>query len=151
MQTEPNLRVQQGIDWALQKRWVAVSPEGRAMLAAAICANSNELEPVERLRALASQEALDEAITWGLGLRLARRLGAGSARSLDASRLTREKKSLVLTLAKSHRALYGPAAERDLGLLAAHLGLEPEMRVKGEKKLPEKGEVAPLLDRPMET
>ncbi|WP_010414381.1 Ppx/GppA family phosphatase [Citromicrobium sp. JLT1363] len=149
MQTEPNLRVGQGVDWALHKRWIAITPEGRAMLAASICANSAELEMPEAVVALASKEALDEAITWGLGLRLARRLGAGSARSLDATRLTREKKTLVLALAKSHAALYGQPAERDLAMLAAHLGLEPEMRVMGEKKLPEKGEPSLLLDQPM--
>ena len=147
MQTEPNLRVAQGVDWALHKRWLSISPEGRAMLAAAICANSNQLDLPEPLPTLASKDALDEAITWGLGLRLARRLGAGSARSLDATRLTREDDALVLTLAKSHAALYGPPTERGLAQLAAHLGLEPKMRVKGEKKLPEKGEAAVLLDQ----
>ena len=151
MQTEPNLRVNQGVDWALQKRWLAISPEGRAMLATAICANSNTLDLPEILTALASQDALDEAITWGLGLRLARRLGAGSARSFDATRLTREKGALVLTIAKSHAALYGNPTERDLGLLARHLELEPVMRVKGEKKLPERGEFALLLDQPLKT
>lgn len=149
MQTEPNLRLEQGVDWALHKRWIAISPEGRAMLAAAICANSNALDLPETLGTLASKEALDEAITWGLGLRLARRLGAGSARSLEATRLTREKGTLVLTLAKSHAALYGQPTARDLALLAGHLGLEPEMKVKGEKKLPEQGSVALLLDQPM--
>ena len=48
---------------------------------------------------------------------------------------------------KSHAALYGPPTERDLAQLAAHLGLEPKMRVKGEKKLPEKGEAAVLLEQ----
>ena len=151
MQTEPNLRVGQGVDWALHKRWIAVSQEGRAMLAAAICANSNELDLPAAITDLASEEALDEAVTWGLGLRLARRLGAGSARSLDATRLTRGKKSLVLTLAKSHASLYGQATERDLALLANHLGLQPKMRVKGRKKLPEKGEAALLLDEALKT
>ena len=148
MQSEPNLRVAQGVDWALHKRWVALTPEGRAMLAAAICANSNELELPDAITELASPDAIEEATTWGLGLRLARRLGAGSARSLDATRLTRKKKKLVLTLAKSHAALYGQSTERDLVLLAEHLGLEPHMRVKGEKKLPEQGETTMLLDEP---
>ena len=151
MQTEPNLRVAQGVDWALHKRWIAVSPEGRAMIAAAICANSNELNLPASLSALASKKALDEGITWGLGLRLARRLGAGSARSLDATRLVRDKKSLVLTLAKSHASLYGQPTERDLKLLADHIGLEPEIRVMGEKKLPEKGEAALVLDHPLKS
>ena len=81
-------------------------------------------------------------------------MGAGAAscpqagRRLDATRLTREKKSLVLAISKSHAALYSQSAERDLALLANHLGLEPKMRVMGEKKLPEKGEVALLIDPP---
>ena len=147
MQTEPNLRVAQGVDWALHKRWIGISPEGRAMIAAAICANSNALDLPPDLRELASAEALDEGVSWGLGLRLARRLGAGSARSLDSSRLVRGKKSLVLTLAKSHAALYASPPERDLALLAGHLGLQPQVRVTGGKKLPEKGQATPLLDR----
>ena len=52
MQTEPNLRVGQGVDWALHKRWIAITPEGRAMLAASICANSAELEMPEAVVAL---------------------------------------------------------------------------------------------------
>ncbi|MEO0872074.1 MAG: Ppx/GppA family phosphatase, partial [Pseudomonadota bacterium] len=76
----------QAINWALQKRWIAIDGKSRAMLAAAIAANGNVLDLSDLVRALASEEALDEAINWGLIVRLARRLGANSRRSLDMSR-----------------------------------------------------------------
>jgi exopolyphosphatase/guanosine-5'-triphosphate,3'-diphosphate pyrophosphatase len=122
MQIEPNLRLPQAIDWALHKRWIAVDGKGRAMMAAAIAANGNQLSAPPRVRALASEEALDEAIRWGLALRLARRLGAQSRRSLEVSRLVIEDGTLVLRLAESHAALFGQPTEKDIRLLATRLG-----------------------------
>ncbi|MFN3864882.1 MAG: Ppx/GppA family phosphatase [Erythrobacter sp.] len=123
MQIEPNLRLPQAIDWALHKRWIAVDGKGRAMMAAAIAANGNQLNLPARVRALASEEALEEAIRWGLALRLARRLGAQSRRSLEVSRLAVEEGALVLRLADSHAALFGQPTEKDIKALAARLGM----------------------------
>lgn len=123
MQIEPNLRLPQAIDWALHKRWIAVDGKGRAMMAAAIAANGNQLTPPQRVRALASEEALEEAVRWGLALRLARRLGAQSRRSLEVSRLVVSGDALELRLADSHAALFGAPTEKDMKLLAARLGL----------------------------
>jgi exopolyphosphatase / guanosine-5'-triphosphate,3'-diphosphate pyrophosphatase len=123
MQIEPNIRLPQAINWALHKRWVGIDGKGRAMLAAAISANGNQLNLPDEVRALASPEALEEAVRWGLALRLARRLGAQSRRSLEVSRLAVEEGALVLTLAQSHEALFGLPTEKDLKLLAARLGL----------------------------
>lgn len=124
MQIEPNIRLHQAVDWALHKRWIAVDGKDRAMLAAAIAANGNALDLPEEVRALADQEALDEAITWGLAVRLARRLGASSRRSLQESRLTIEDDTLLLRLAESQGALFGLSTEKDLKLLADQLGLK---------------------------
>ncbi len=123
MQIEPNIRLPQAINWALHKRWVGIDGKGRAMLAAAIAANGNQLNLPAEVRALASTEALEEAVRWGLALRLARRLGAGSARSLEATRLTVKDGVLVLELAQSHAALFGSPTEKDMKLLAGRLGL----------------------------
>jgi exopolyphosphatase/guanosine-5'-triphosphate,3'-diphosphate pyrophosphatase len=123
MQIEPNIRLRQAINWALHKRWVGIDGKGRAMLAAAISANGNQLNLPARVRALASEEALEEALRWGLALRIARRLGAQSRRSLEVSRLSVEDGSLVLTLAESHAALFGLPTEKDMKLLAGRLGL----------------------------
>lgn len=122
MQIEPNLRLPQAIDWALHKRWVGVDGAGRAMMAAAIAANGNQLDLPGRVRALASEEALEEAARWGLALRLARRLGARSRRSLEVSQLVVEHGALVLRLAQSHEALFGIPTEKDMKLLSGRLG-----------------------------
>ena len=125
MQIEPNIRLPQAINWALQKRWIALDDKARAMLAAAIAANGNALDLDDRVLALASAEALDEAINWGLSVRLARRLGANSRRSLEVSRLLIEKGSLVLRIATSHAALASGPVEKDMKLLAGRKGLTP--------------------------
>lgn len=123
MQIEPNIRLPQAINWALHKRWIGIDGTGRAMLAAAIAANGNQLDLPSEVRALASPEALEEAVRWGLALRLARRLGAQSRRSLEASRLLVDEGGLVLRLAQSHEALFGLPTEKDLKLLAGRLGI----------------------------
>jgi exopolyphosphatase/guanosine-5'-triphosphate,3'-diphosphate pyrophosphatase len=123
MQIEPNIRLPQAINWALHKRWVGIDGKGRAMLAAAISANGNQLALPAEVRALASPEALEEAVRWGLALRLVRRLGAQSRRSLEVSRLVVEDGALVLRLAESHEALFGQPTEKDMKLLANSLGL----------------------------
>lgn len=123
MQIEPNIRLPQAINWALHKRWIGVDGKGRAMLAAAVAANGNQLSFPAEVRALASEEALEEAVRWGLALRLLRRLGAQSARSLEVSRLRVEESTLVLELAASHAALFGAPTEKDMKLLAGRLGL----------------------------
>ncbi|MFM7349936.1 MAG: Ppx/GppA family phosphatase [Erythrobacter sp.] len=123
MQIEPNIRLPQAINWALHKRWIGIDSKGRAMLAAAISANGNQLALPTELRALASDEALEEAVRWGLALRLARRLGAQSRRSLEASRLAVKDGTLALELAESHEALFGQPTEKDMKLLAGRMGL----------------------------
>ncbi|WP_299193805.1 Ppx/GppA family phosphatase [uncultured Erythrobacter sp.] len=123
MQIEPNIRLPQAIDWALHKRWIAIDAGERALLAAAIAANGNALDLPESVKALASEEALEEAVCWGLAVRLARRLGARSRRSLEVSRLRVENGELVLRLARSHAALFGQPSEKDIALLAGRLGI----------------------------
>lgn len=135
MQIEPNIRLPQSIDWALFKRWIAASGQDRAMLAAAIAANGNVLDLPAAVRELASEEALDEAICWGLAVRLARRLGGSSRRSLQVSRLLVEDEVLVLRLAESHGALFGVSTEKDIKLLSGQLGLDWKLEVVPEAAL----------------
>jgi exopolyphosphatase/guanosine-5'-triphosphate,3'-diphosphate pyrophosphatase len=135
MQIEPNIRHPQAWDWALHKRWIALSSQGRAMLAAAIAANGNRCEPTEDMRALASNKALEEAICWGLATRLARRIGARSQRSFQVSRLGIDDGTLVLTLADSHRDLFGIPNEKDMKLLADRLGLGWDVQIVDDDAL----------------
>ena len=129
MQIEPNLRLNIGMDWALHKRWLNIDAEGRALMAATLCANGNQLDLPKDLKELASAEALEEAICWGLGIRLARRIGARSRKSFQVSRLMRVEDRLVLRLQESHRDLYGIPVEKDLKLLADQLGLAPDLEI----------------------
>lgn len=135
MQIEPNIRHPQSTEWALHKRWIGIDAEGRAMLAAAIAANGNRLELPPQVLELASREALDEAISWGLAVRLARRIGARSARSLQVSRLFVDGNTLTLRLATSHKALFGLPTEKDMRLLADHLGLEWKVDIVDDDRL----------------
>lgn len=129
MQIEPNIRLPQAIDWALHKRWIALGGAERAMLAAAIAANGNVLDLPGSVRSLASNEALEEAQCWGLAVRLARRLGGRSQRSLQVSRLLVEDEALILRLAESHADLFGIPTEKDIGLLADRLNLDWKLEV----------------------
>lgn len=135
MQIEPNIRLPQAINWALHKRWIAIDGKGRAMLAAAIAANGNQFSMRAEVRALAGEEALEEAARWGLALRLARRLGAQSRRSLEVSRLVIADGALELRLAQSHAALFGSPTEKDLKQLAGRLGLGWRLAVVPESAL----------------
>jgi exopolyphosphatase/guanosine-5'-triphosphate,3'-diphosphate pyrophosphatase len=135
MQIEPNIRLPQAINWAMHKRWIGIDGKGRAMLAAAIAANGNQLSLPAEVRALASEEALEEAVRWGLALRLARRLGGQSRRSLEVSRLIVAEGMLVLRLAESHAALFGSPTEKDMKLLAGRLGLGWQVEIVPESAL----------------
>lgn len=135
MQIEPNIRLPQAINWALHKRWVGIDGKGRAMLAAAIAANGNQLSPPGEVEALACPDAIEEAVRWGLALRLARRLGGQSTASLEKSRLLIEGETLVLRLAESHAALFGSPTEKDMKLLAGRLGTGWRVDVVPEAEL----------------
>ncbi|MGB7372986.1 Ppx/GppA family phosphatase [Pontixanthobacter sp.] len=129
MQIEPNLRVELAIDWALHKRWIDLDPAGRAMIAATVCGNGNQLDLPAALYALASEEQLERALCWGLAIRLCRRLGGRSTKLFQLSSLTIESGTLLLSIEASHADLFGLPTEKDMALLAGRLGLEPEMRI----------------------
>ena len=125
----PNLRLKQTINWALYKRWLLLAPDERAMIAAALAANCGETELPGILRRLADDQQLEEAICWGLAIRLCRRLGAGSRRSLRNSSLGVEGNRLVLYLGQEHSVLRADHVEEDLSALAERLGLIPAIEV----------------------
>ena len=130
---EPNLRARHAYEWAMDKRWVGLDPAGRARIAAALLAVCGKIAPPAELESLANWESLREAIGWGLAIRLARRLGAGSRASLLASRLEREGDKLVLVLSPERAHLASDKVLSDLKNLATWLTLEPDFRVAGEK------------------
>lgn len=129
MQVEPNLRHETARNWAIHKRWLALSPQERALLAATVAANGGKTDLPPAIAALARPDRLHAAICWGLAIRLCRRLGGRSRMSLQASRLRAEGASLVLELEHARRDLFGVPVEKDLAALAARLGLAPEFRI----------------------
>ena len=129
MQVEPNLRTTQAVEWALYKRWLDLTDSERGMLAAAILANSGQTDMPQSISALAPEDRLREAIGWGLAIRLCRRLGGQSRKSLNVSLLAVEDDELRLYLRNSHAALYGAPPRKDLKLLAEHLGLDPAVEI----------------------
>lgn len=128
---EPNLRSAHALGWALDKRWIGIDHSERAMLGAALRASLGITEPHPRLAPLASKSDLREAIAWGLSLRLAQRLGAGSTRVLSAARLTVQDGELTLSIAPDHAALATKAVAKDLHNLARWLDLKPALAPAG--------------------
>jgi len=130
MQIEPNLRTEIAMDWALQKRWINVDACGRAMMAAAVSANKRECDVPDTLRELATEEQIEEAIRWGLAIRLCRRLGGRSNRIFNASSLSIDAGKLVLAIDEELSGLYGEPTQKDLDLLADRLNLEADVRIR---------------------
>lgn len=135
MQIEPNIRHPQAVEWALHKRWIAITDRERAMLAAAIAANGNHCDLPVSVTDLAGKPALEEAMVWGLAVRLARRIGGRSRRSLQVSRLLVQGETLLLRLEHSHQALFGIPTEKDLRLLAERLGLDWRVEIVADGEL----------------
>ena len=125
---EPNLRVDHAVEWALDKRWIDCTPRDRAMICAAMFGSLGRTSLPDRVTQLADTKDLREALTWGLGFRLARRLGAGSRAALGMSRLRVKKKSLVLYLDDSRSALATWPLTRDLEFLAEWIERRPKIK-----------------------
>lgn len=127
---EPNLRPAQALEWALDKRWIGIDASSRALLAAALLGSLGTVSLPDRLVRLAGERALRIAAGWGLALRLAQRLGAGSRRSLAASRLETGSEYVTLHLNSEAAVLATAPVGKQLGALAEWLNLsariEPE-------------------------
>ena len=126
---EPNLRLSHASAWALDKRWIDCLPAERAQICAALYASLGRTDYPERLLALADRDALRDSVTWGLGFRLARKLGGGSRPALSASRLHCKKRKLVLRLDPSWAELAHYPVTRELEILAGWLGVEAKLKI----------------------
>ena len=122
---EPNLRMEEALDWALRKRWIGIDDRERAMLAMAAIANSGSTNLPDELLRLASAADLREAVTWGLATRLCRKFSGCIAQTLSASALDLRDGRLVLAIDAPLRALYTDTVDKDLRLLAGWLEVEP--------------------------
>ncbi|HKT85837.1 MAG TPA: Ppx/GppA family phosphatase [Novosphingobium sp.] len=131
MRTEPNLRTEEAMTWALRKRWIGLDKRGRGMMAMTIFANSGLTEVPAQFYKLADKADLARAVAWGLAVRLSRRLTGCTQAALAHSSLAIEKGRLVLSLDETVRALYSAGNAKDLKALAEWLRLEPDVRLIG--------------------
>lgn len=123
-QASPDFRAERGLEIALHGNWVGIDVVGRSMIGQALYTNFGggpRSFPLERH--VASQAMLDRAIGWGLAMRLAQRLAAGTHDVLRRSSLRRSGERLELVLEDRDRALLGEVVDRRLRRLAQYLGL----------------------------
>lgn len=131
MRTEPNMRTEEALAWALRKRWIGLDMRGRGMMAMTVFANSGMTEVPAQFTRLASKTDLERAIGWGLAVRLCRRLTGGVPGGLDATSLAVRDGTLVLTLEERVRPLYGASNGKDIKALAEWLGLSWRVETAG--------------------
>ncbi|MCJ2179214.1 Ppx/GppA family phosphatase [Novosphingobium album (ex Hu et al. 2023)] len=124
MRTEPNLRTEEALTWALRKRWIGLDMHGRAMMAMTVFANSGLTQVPPEFNRLASKADLDRAIGWGLAVRLCRRLTATAESGIAATALAIREGNLVLSLDALAEPLFGSGNAKDLKALADWLKLE---------------------------
>jgi exopolyphosphatase/guanosine-5'-triphosphate,3'-diphosphate pyrophosphatase len=127
---ESNLRLEQACQWALRKRWIGITAQDRAMIAACMIANAGRnVSQFPQLARLASPEHLDLAEIWGMTIRLCRRFSGTSVQVLAGSRISIENGALLLTVQAAYSPLYKDAAAKDLTALAGKLDLKPVFQV----------------------
>jgi len=129
MQIEPNLRAEQAMDWALRKRWIGIDARGRAMLAAAILANSGITGIPGEIAPLASPADFKLAIGWGLAIRLCRKLTGCAPQALANTALMPNGAGLAVSLRAPVHALYSNTIGKDHRLLADWFALEPSVEL----------------------
>jgi exopolyphosphatase / guanosine-5'-triphosphate,3'-diphosphate pyrophosphatase len=127
LRSEPNLRADQAIDWALRKRWIGLDARGRAMLAMTVFAHTGHTEVPQSLAPLASGEDFRLAIAWGLAVRLCRKVTALTDEALQRTRLTRKNDRLAVEFERQVQALANNSVAKSLRLLADWLGLESSL------------------------
>ena len=127
---EPNIRRRHVVDWALHKRWLAIDPDERALICAALLANTNATEPPKELRAIARPEALEAGIRLGLAIRLCRKIAANTAEALSQTGMVIENRGIVLRIEEAAGDLYAPTVERGLEGLSARLGMTHTVEIR---------------------
>ena len=132
MRSEPNLRAEQAMSWALRKRWIGLDARGRAMIAMTVLANAGRIAIPDEFASLATPEELEEAIGWGLSIRLCRKLTGCAADAIANTSLSRDDERLVLVMREPMHALYTDNAGKDLRWLAEWLGLEASVELSTE-------------------
>lgn len=123
-QASPDFRAERGLEIALHGNWVGIDVIGRSMIGQALYTNfGGGPRPFPLDQHVVPDAMLERAIGWGLTMRLAQRLAAGTHDVLRRTSLRRNGDMLELALSPAERPLYGEVVERRLRRLAQHLGL----------------------------
>jgi exopolyphosphatase/guanosine-5'-triphosphate,3'-diphosphate pyrophosphatase len=129
MRTEPNMRAEQAMGWALRKRWIGLNARGRAMMAMTVFANSGQTQVPPAFSRLASPQDLRDAVAWGLAIRLCRRFTGCADEALARTALRRDGSGLLLVVEEPVQALYSTTTAKDLRLLAEWVGIEAKAKL----------------------
>ncbi|MCB2059595.1 MAG: Ppx/GppA family phosphatase [Novosphingobium sp.] len=132
MQSEPNLRAEQAMSWALRKRWIGLDARGRARMAMTVLANSGRIAIPEEFAPLASEEELKQAIGWGLAIRLCRKLTGSAPHAISGTSLVRDDERLLLVVREPFHALFTDSVGKDLRWLAEWLEVDPSVEFSRE-------------------
>ena len=135
-QVEPNLRAPQALNWALHKRWISIDARDRAVMAMALLASCNALPLSEGFSALADARALDAGVSWGLSVRLCRRLAACAPITFEHTRLEKDAGRLTLIMSGPAVALRNRGVEKDLDKLGQALDLDTRIVIVEDKAFP---------------
>lgn len=128
MREEPNVRVEEVMNWVLGKRWIGLDARGRALVAMIVLANLKCSEPPEELAGLAGITELEEAVAIGLAIRLCRKLTGFTRAAMEESSVGMVEGRLVLQLGEAAVPLLSSSVEKNLHRLAEWLSVEAEVR-----------------------
>ena len=129
-QASPDFRAERGLEIAMHGNWVGIDAVGRSMIGQALYTNfGGGPRPFPVDDHVAPPHMLNRAIGWGLAIRLAHRLGAGTHDVLERSALERNGDTLNLVLDPADRALFGEVVERRLRRLGQFLGLKVKLKL----------------------
>lgn len=122
----PNFRAERGLVMGLHGNWVGITGAEREQLGQALYTSfggGNNIFPGGGN--LASDEATQRAICWGLAMRLGQRISGGTRNPLEQTRLRKTDGRLEIIMASDLRDLYGDAVAKRHVQLARMLDLEP--------------------------
>ncbi len=127
--SNPDFRALAGEELALHGNWIGVTARDRAVMAMMLYASfGGSFKPPELLTQLASAQELTMAQNWGLAIRLAHRLGGGSAGAVMQCPINIIGGDLVLRIIPALAALDNGSVRRRLARLASALDMNPIVR-----------------------
>jgi exopolyphosphatase / guanosine-5'-triphosphate,3'-diphosphate pyrophosphatase len=124
-QIHPEHRASHARDMALFGNWVGIEAADRVRLAATLfAAHGGKGKLADSLIELVSDDAMSRARQWGLAIRLAMRLDAGTGKGLASAPLSIDAERVTLTLNGKTARLEADSVFRRLKPLASSLGRE---------------------------